>query len=171
MKFKVFAKKLKNVIGGKSNTKIFTKTIFKAMMNESGPELLEGTSPDTFKTYFNGNTKAIDESDIRFIDLQLLECSEEEDKSVVRFCVHKLKSADKDGDDKSSYTVVPFQIAYAVSIHKAQGLEYDSVKIVITDEVEKLVTHNIFNTAITKAREKLKIYWTLEVEEKVINRI
>lgn len=56
MEFKVFAKKLKNVIGGKSNTKIFTKTIFEAMMNESGPELLAGTSPDTFKAYFNGNT-------------------------------------------------------------------------------------------------------------------
>lgn len=70
-----------------------------------------------------------------------------------------------------AFTVVPFQIAYAVSIHKAQGLEYDSVKIVITDEVEELVTHNIFYTAITRAREKLKIYWTPEVEEKVINRI
>ena len=50
-------------------------------------------------------------------------------------------------------------------------MEYNSVKIVITDEVEELVTHNIFYTAITRAREKLKIYWTPEVEEKVINRI
>ena len=115
--------------------------------------------------------KVIDESDIRFSDLQLLECSKEEEKSVVRFYVHKLKSADEDGGGTSSYTVVPFQIAYAVSIHKAQGLEYDSVKIVITDEFEELVTHNIFYTAITRAREKLKIYWTPEVEEKVINRI
>lgn len=56
MEFKVFAKKLKNVIGGKSNTKIFTKTLFETMMNESGPELLKGTSLDTFKAYFNGNT-------------------------------------------------------------------------------------------------------------------
>ena len=56
MEFKVFAKKLKNVIGGKSNTKIFTKTLFETMMNESGPELLKGTSPDTFKAYFNGYT-------------------------------------------------------------------------------------------------------------------
>ena len=70
-----------------------------------------------------------------------------------------------------SLLVLPFQIAYAVSIHKAQGLEYNSVKIVITDEVEELVTHNIFYTAITRAREKLKIYWTPEVEEKVIKRI
>ena len=68
-------------------------------------------------------------------------------------------------------TVAGSLTLYAVSIHKAQGLEYDSVKIVITDEVEELVTHNIFYTAITRAREKLKIYWTPEVEEKVINRI
>lgn len=115
--------------------------------------------------------KAVDESDLRHINLQLLECSENEKKSLIRFFVHKLKSADEDGDDSSSNTVVPFQVAYAVSIHKAQGLEYDSVKIVITDEVEELVTHNIFYTAITRAREKLKIYWTPEVEEKVINRI
>ena len=74
-------------------------------------------------------------------------------------------------DEQGSTTVVPFQIAYAVSIHKAQGLEYDSVKIVITDEVEELVTHSVFYTAITRARNKLKIYWTPEVEEKVLNRI
>lgn len=56
MEFKVFIKKLKNVIGGKSNTKIFTKTIFETMMNESGSELLKGTSLETFKAYYNGNT-------------------------------------------------------------------------------------------------------------------
>lgn len=56
MKFKVFAKKLKNVIGGKSNTKLFTKTIFETMMNESGSELLADTSLETFKSYSNGNT-------------------------------------------------------------------------------------------------------------------
>lgn len=112
--------------------------------------------------------KEIDDSNIALCDLQLLEYDKPE-KSLIRFYVHKLKSADE--DDEDSRTVVPFQVAYAVSIHKAQGLEYDSVKIVITDEVEELVTHNIFYTAITRAREKLKIYWTPEVEEKVINRI
>lgn len=115
--------------------------------------------------------KEIDESDALYCDFHLLECYEGEGKSLIRFYVHKLKSADEDGDDRSSNTVVPFQIAYAVSIHKAQGLEYNSVKIVITDEVEELVTHNIFYTAITRAREKLRIYWTPEVEEKVIRRI
>lgn len=113
--------------------------------------------------------KLIFERDVLNLDLKLLKNSEKEEKSLIRFYVHKLKSADEDGEDPR--TVVPFQIAYAVSIHKAQGLEYDSVKIVITDEVEELVTHNIFYTAITRAREKLRIYWTPEVEEKVIRRI
>lgn len=56
MEFRAFAKKLKTVIGGTSNTKKFTKTLFETMMNDSGPALLESTSPDTFKAYFNGNT-------------------------------------------------------------------------------------------------------------------
>ena len=63
------------------------------------------------------------------------------------------------------------QIAYAVSIHKAQGLEYTSVKLVITDEVDELITHNIFYTAITRTQDLLKIYWTPEVEDKVLKRI
>lgn len=115
--------------------------------------------------------KEIDESDAWRCDFELLECYEGEGSSLIRFYVHKLNSADEDGDEQTSRTTVPFQVAYAVSIHKAQGLEYNSVKIVITDEVEELVTHNVFYTAITRAREKLRIYWTPEVEEKVINRI
>lgn len=70
-----------------------------------------------------------------------------------------------------SDTVVPFQVAYAVSIHKAQGLEYRSVKIVITNETEERITHNIFYTAITRAKENLKIYWSPETEKKCIGEI
>ena len=76
MEFKVFAKKLNNVIGGKSNTKIFTKTLFETMMNESGPELLKDTSLDTFKAYFNGNT-----SISRVAALVLANLSEDDDFS------------------------------------------------------------------------------------------
>ena len=57
------------------------------------------------------------------------------DRTEIRFVVNKLKNVDDDEENNLS-TVMPFQIAYAVSIHKAQGLEYRSVKIVITDEVD-----------------------------------
>ncbi|WP_165613869.1 ATP-binding domain-containing protein, partial [Mycolicibacterium fortuitum] len=65
-------------------------------------------------------------------------------------------------------TTVPFQVAYAVSIHKAQGLEYDSVKVVITDANEDAITHNIFYTAVTRARESLRIFWTPETQQAVL---
>lgn len=71
----------------------------------------------------------------------------------------------------TSDTTVPFQVAYAVSIHKAQGLEYNSVKIVITNEVEEMISHNIFYTAITRARKELKIYWTPETENKILSNL
>jgi hypothetical protein len=113
--------------------------------------------------------KAINDMDAYGQDFELLDSSKS-GNSVIRFCVNKLKSPDDD-DDESSKAVVPFQVAYAVSIHKAQGLEYDSVKIVITDEIDELITHNIFYTAITRAKNTLKIYWTPEVEQRVLSNM
>jgi len=65
-------------------------------------------------------------------------------------------------------TVIPFQIAYAISIHKAQGLEYKSVKVVIPSSNAEKITHSIFYTAITRAKEKLKIFWSAETMEAVV---
>ena len=45
-------------------------------------------------------------------------------------------------------TTAPFQIAHTVSIHKAQRLEYHSVKIVMTAANEDDITRSIFYTAI-----------------------
>lgn len=87
--------------------------------------------------------------------------------SIIRFAVNQYPGTDEDDDNSSA--LVPFQVAYAVSIHKAQGLEYESVKVVITDEVEELISHSIFYTAITRTKDKLKIYWTPETEKKVLN--
>ncbi|MBT0651540.1 ATP-dependent DNA helicase [Geomobilimonas luticola] len=89
--------------------------------------------------------------------------------STVRFSVYEYDTSDE--DDDSLNTTVPFQVAYAVSIHKAQGLEYDSVKIVITDANEEDITHNIFYTAVTRARERLRIFWTPETQQGVLQRL
>lgn len=107
----------------------------------------------------------LNELDTEWYDFELLD-SAENGNSIIRFTVDKYKSTDNDDDDSSNIT--PFQVAYAVSIHKAQGLEYNSVKVVITDEVEEMISHNIFYTAITRARERLKIYWTPESEKKIL---
>ena len=111
---------------------------------------------------------AINALDANGYSFQLLRVSEN-GNSIIGFWVDRYKNTDD--DDDSSDAVVPFQVAYAVSIHKAQGLEYKSVKIVITNEVEELVTHNIFYTAITRAKEELKIYWTPETEKFILRSL
>lgn len=66
-------------------------------------------------------------------------------------------------------SIVPFQLAYAVSIHKAQGLEYDSVKVIIPQSNSEKITHGIFYTAITRAKKKLKIYWSAETMKEIVS--
>jgi len=111
--------------------------------------------------------KVINALDTQWCDFQLV--SSDSKKSVISFNVNEFPTTDE--DDESSEAIVPFQVAYAVSIHKAQGLEYGSVKIVITDEVDEQITHNIFYTAITRAKEELKIYWSPETENKILQNL
>lgn len=87
-------------------------------------------------------------------------------RMILQTCSGNYSDDDKEFADD---TDIPFQIAYAVSIHKAQGLEYDSVKVIITEEVDEMITHNIFYTAITRSKKHLKIYWSPETQEKVIS--
>ena len=71
-------------------------------------------------------------------------------------------------DDDRIKTVIPFQIAYAISIHKAQGLEFKSVKVIIPSSNAERITHSVFYTAITRAKENLKIYWSPETMDAVV---
>ncbi len=89
--------------------------------------------------------------------------------SVVAFDVYEL--ANSDDDDAELNTSIPFQVAYAVSIHRAQGLEYESVKVVITDANEDDISHSIFYTALTRARENLQVFWTPETQKAVIGKL
>ena len=53
-------------------------------------------------------------------------------------------------------------------MQKAQGLEYKSVKIVIPSSNAEKITHSIFYTAITRAKEKLKIFWSPETMRTIV---
>lgn len=94
--------------------------------------------------------------------------SHEEEGTTIEIKV--LLKDDDDKDDEVGY-IVPFVVSYATSIHKSQGLEFESVKIIITDESEEFITKNIFYTAITRTKNHLKIYWSPECQNKVINNM
>lgn len=91
-------------------------------------------------------------------------------KTRIQFSVFEYDSESSGEETKISraQSVIPFQLAYAVSIHKSQGLEYNSVKIIIPNSNSEKITHGIFYTAITRAKKKLKILWSPETMTKII---
>ena len=144
--------------------------IFSPLIHNNSKGRIVGIRPEEQQIWFNIELEeSINEIDAWGYDFELIGESDA-GKSIISFGVKKFRSTDEDDEDNNS-TVVPFQVAYAVSIHKAQGLEYDSVKIVITNETEERITHNIFYTAITRAKNKLKIYWSPETEQSVLGRL
>lgn len=57
MEFTEFAQKIKPIIGGSYNTHVFTRTLFESILTEEGLLQIEDISNNTFKAYYNGQTK------------------------------------------------------------------------------------------------------------------
>ncbi|NVY96159.1 AAA family ATPase [Lactobacillus sp. DCY120] len=144
--------------------------VFSPLIHNNSKGRIVGIQPYQQQIWFQIELEeSLNEFDASGYDFELVGESESR-KSIISFVVNKYRSTDEDDQDNDS-TIIPFQIAYAVSIHKAQGLEYDSVKIVITNETEERITQNILYTAITRAKKKLKIYWSPETEQSVLERL
>lgn len=96
--------------------------------------------------------------------------SSSNDTTRIRFKVYDNDGGTTEGERELArmQSVVPFQLAYAVSIHKAQGLEYNSIKIIIPNSNSESISHGIFYTAITRTKEKLKIYWSADTMKKIV---
>lgn len=43
--------------------------------------------------------------------------------------------------------------------------------VVITREIKENISHNIFYTAITRAKKYLKIYWSPEIQQYIIKNL
>ena len=63
----------------------------------------------------------------------------------------------KQGEDKTIEinrdTAMDMEHADAITIHKSQGSEYDNVYIMLPDKPLSLLTRNMVNTAISRARK------------------
>lgn len=58
--------------------------------------------------------------------------------------------------------------AYAMTIHKSQGSEFDHVAITFDNSHARLLSKELIYTAVTRAREKVSIYSTKHAFEKAI---
>lgn len=54
-------------------------------------------------------------------------------------------------------------LAYAMTIHKSQGSEYDSVIMTLTDEAQCMLTRSLLYTGITRAKKQVRLYGTKEM--------
>ena len=60
-------------------------------------------------------------------------------------------------------------LAYAVTVHKSQGSEYPIVIMPLTKAHYMMMKRNLVYTAITRAKKKLKIYWSAETMQQIIS--
>jgi len=60
------------------------------------------------------------------------------------------------------------QLAYAVTVHRAQGSEYLYVVIPIVTSYQHMLQKNLFYTAITRAKQKLWILYEREAMERTV---
>jgi len=55
----------------------------------------------------------------------------------------------------------PWELAFAMTVHKSQGSEFDDVLLVLPeDEAHRLLTREIVYTGITRAKRRLIVYGT-----------
>ena len=105
---------------------------------------------------------------VRGTDLEIVSHNENTTRIAFSVYANDDNQADEEYEVARMKSIIPFQLAYAVSIHKAQGLEYNSVKIVIPQSNSERITHGVFYTAITRTKQKLKIYWSPETMTDII---
>lgn len=60
-------------------------------------------------------------------------------------------------------------LAYAITIHKSQGSEYDAVITCFTDFHKQMLYRNVLYTDITRAKKLVKIYSSKNLLAKIIN--
>lgn len=108
-------------------------------------------------------------SDVSDTNLVIVEVLDE--STIVMFTVYENDggTTEEEREESKICSIVPFQVAYAVSIHKAQGLEYDEVKVVIPHDNCESISHGIFYTAITRARKRLTLYWSADTMHDIVN--
>jgi exodeoxyribonuclease V alpha subunit len=63
-----------------------------------------------------------------------------------------------------------YQLAYAMTIHKSQGSEYDDIVIVLPDLDNPVLSRELVYTAITRGAEKIRVFAEKEVFGKALSR-
>ena len=62
------------------------------------------------------------------------------------------------------------ETVYAMTVHKAQGSEFDRILLMLPDQVSAALTREMLYTAVTRARKRVEIWARRETIEASIQR-
>ncbi|MCX7965814.1 MAG: exodeoxyribonuclease V subunit alpha [Syntrophorhabdaceae bacterium] len=66
--------------------------------------------------------------------------------------------------------IADFETAYAITVHKSQGSEFDDVVFILSDMTSEIFTRELIYTAITRARRSIEIWGTEEIFLEAVQR-
>ena len=64
----------------------------------------------------------------------------------------------------------PFEAAFALTVHKSQGSEFDRVLLILPDHLSEVLTRELLYTAVTRARRSIEIWGTEELFRQAVDR-
>jgi exodeoxyribonuclease V alpha subunit len=64
----------------------------------------------------------------------------------------------------------PYESAFAMTVHKSQGSEFDRVLLILPDHLSEVLSRELLYTAVTRARCSLEIWGTEEVFRQSVER-
>ncbi len=67
-------------------------------------------------------------------------------------------------------TLPEHDTAFAITVHKSQGSEFDRIFLVLPDEDSPLLTRELLYTAVTRAREGVEIWGTKDALKKAVSQ-
>ncbi|WP_392561798.1 exodeoxyribonuclease V subunit alpha [Orbus sturtevantii] len=75
------------------------------------------------------------------------------------------------GDIKgvSPFRLPEYETAYAMTIHKSQGSEFEHVAVILPNEYSPLLTRSLLYTAVTRAKQTIAVYSSKTMLIKTIN--
>jgi exodeoxyribonuclease V alpha subunit len=75
----------------------------------------------------------------------------------------------QEGRDISLGMLPDYSPAWAITIHRSQGSEYDDVFVILPSEESPLATRELLYTAITRAKKNVFIAGSLQTIQKAVN--
>jgi len=64
----------------------------------------------------------------------------------------------------------PHETAFAMTVHKSQGSEFDEVAVLLPETVSPILSRELLYTAVTRAKSKVTIFGSMDAVERAVTR-